>query len=177
MKKHSRFMSLLLRHNPEAGNIKLDGEGYAPVSDVLTALRENVGPISRTELDQLVADNDKQRFAFNPHRDKIRASQGHSIAVDLKLEPASPPLLLYHGTKRQFLGSIMAEGLKPGSRQHVHLSQTLDTAIAVAGRRGGESVILAIDTSMVLTPFYQSANGVWLVDAVPRNAFTIRSEE
>lgn len=171
--KHSKFMSLILRHNPAAGNITLDSEGWAKVSDVLAALKAKVGPISRTQLDQLVAENDKKRFAFNERGDKIRASQGHSIAVDLKMEPVTPPPSLYHGTKQRFLGLILKDGLLPMKRQHVHLSATLDTAEIVAARRSGDSVMLVVDTAACPGPFFQSANGVWLTEQVPPAALSI----
>jgi len=177
MKKYSRFMSLILRHKPEVGNLTLDAEGWAKVSEVLSALKHHVGPITRTQLDELVAENDKQRFAFNERRDKIRASQGHSLAVDLALPEASPPQHLFHGTKQKFLGSIFHEGLKPGTRQHVHLSPNIDTATTVASRRSGDNVILIVKTAECPGPFYVSANGVWLTEAVPPAALSFHTEE
>ena len=176
MKKYSKFMSLILRHQPEVGNLTLDSAGWAKVTDVLAALRAHVGPISRTEFDTLVAENDKQRFAFNDRRDKIRASQGHSLAVELALPEATPPDRLYHGTKRSVLGSIIKDGLKPGKRQHVHLSADLDTANIVAARRAGESVILVIETKSCPHPFFLSENGVWLTEAVPPSALGVYFE-
>lgn len=173
MIRYSKFLSLILRHKPSAGNITLNDNGFAKVVDVLAALRAHVGPITRTELDQLVADNDKKRFAFNDHGDLIRASQGHSVAVDLKMEPQTPPERLFHGTKQRFLGSILARGLIPMTRQHVHLSPTLDTAEVVAARRSGDSVMLTVDTAKCPGPFFLSANGVWLTEAVPATALTI----
>lgn len=168
MVKTSKFISLILRHKPEAGNLTLDAEGWAKVDDVLTAIRKNVGPITKDELEKLVADSDKQRFAFNERKDKIRANQGHSVNVDLKLEPKTPPAILYHGTKTSNLGSIMKDGLKKGSRQHVHLSRDTATADIVAARRAGNSIILKIDAAaMTDYTFYESENGVWLIDHVP----------
>lgn len=177
MKKHSRFLSLILRHKPEVGNITLDAEGWVSVKDVLGALNHHVSPITRTQLDQLVLENDKQRFAFNERRDKIRANQGHSVDIDLALEPQTPPDTLYHGTKQSFLGLILRDGICAMKRQHVHLSATIDTAINVAGRRGGDSVILTVDTSACPGPFYMSANGVWLTDTVPVAALSIHYED
>lgn len=169
-------MSLILRHQPEVGNITLDNEGWAKVSEVLDALRAKVGPISRTGFDTLVAENEKQRFAFNDRRDKIRASQGHSLAVDLGMNEMTPPEHLYHGTKQSFLGSILKDGLKPGKRQHVHLSTNLDTANTVASRRAGDSIILIVDTKACAEPFFLSANGVWLTAAVPPSALSLHYE-
>lgn len=172
MVKQSKFLSLVLRHKPEVGDLTLDGEGWAPVADVMKALRSRFGEFSRASLDELVATNDKKRFEFNERGDKIRASQGHSVVIDLKLEPTVPPATLYHGTKTQFLGSIMRDGLKPGSRQHVHLSGDVETAKVVANRRSGSNVILSVETSKVDGPFFLSANGVWLTGKVPVDALT-----
>lgn len=158
----------MLRHNPAAGNLTLDSEGWADVNSVLAALRTKFGPFSRTELQELVDTNDKKRYAFNARGDKIRASQGHSVTVDLKLQPVAPPEFLFHGTKQKYLGSIFKEGLKPGSRQHVHLSGDLETAQRVADRRSGDSVILRVRSGeMSDHPFFQSENGVWLTGHVP----------
>jgi putative RNA 2'-phosphotransferase len=173
MKKYSRFLSLILRHQPEVGDLTLDGEGWAKVSDVMASLRTHVGPFNRDQLDELVSTNDKQRFRFNDTGDRIRANQGHSVEVDLGLISATPPPILYHGTKRDFLDAIMAEGLKPGQRQHVHLSDALETANAVANRRRGASVILLVDTAKCPTAFFRSDNGVWLTDAVPAEALSL----
>ncbi len=167
MKKQSKFLSLILRHQPDAGGITLDANGWATTQSVLAALRAKFGAFSRTELNELVETNDKKRFAFSPHGDRIRANQGHSIEVDLKLDPKTPPAKLYHGTKQRFLGEIFAKGLVPMARQHVHLSGDLATAEVVANRRSGDSVILAIDAAaMSEQVFYQSDNGVWLTDRV-----------
>ncbi len=170
MKKQSKFLSLVLRHQPEVAGLTLDAEGWVSTSDVVHALRTKFGQFSHEDLAVLVRDNDKQRFIISGNR--IRANQGHSIAVDLGLEPKTPPQTLYHGTKRQFVGSIFEKGLLPGSRQHVHLSATLDTAEIVANRRAGESVILVVDTTG-LGPFYQSENGVWLTDSVPPSHLSV----
>jgi putative RNA 2'-phosphotransferase len=168
MSTQSKFLSLVLRHNPSAGDLTLDSEGWAKVSDVLRAVQNKFGSFSRANLNELVTSNDKQRFSFNDDGDKIRANQGHSVGIDLKLEPQTPPTILYHGTKTKNLGSIFAEGLKPGSRQHVHLSADVETATIVGNRRSGESVILLIHTTkMTDHSFYLSSNGVWLTDHVP----------
>lgn len=169
MKKVSKFLALILRHNPAAGDIVLDAEGWANVNAVLAAVRSKYGAFSRTELQTLVAECDKQRYCFNPHGDKIRANQGHSVDIDLKLEPTTPPQLLYHGTKQNVLGSILKEGLTKRKRQHVHLSADIETATVVASRRSGDNVILKVLAEDMAPDykFYQSDNGVWLTDRVP----------
>lgn len=173
MKKYSRFLSLVLRHAPEKADLTLDKHGWCDVSDVMRALRTHVGPFNREQLNELVETNDKKRFAFNDQGTKIRASQGHSIDIDLALTPSTPPETLYHGTKTDYMESIMATGLSSQKRQHVHLSPNLDTATAVAGRRSGTSVILAIDTRKVEGEFFLSANGVWLTHSVTPDAISV----
>jgi putative RNA 2'-phosphotransferase len=172
MKKASKFLSLVLRHKPEAADLTLDENGWVPVNDVLRALKSRFAGFTRSDLVNLVADNDKQRFAFNDRGDKIRANQGHSVTVDLQLESTTPPPILYHGTKTQFMDSILREGLKPGSRQHVHLSPDIETARIVASRRTGSNVIFTVDTTKVDGQFFRSENGVWLTDKVPPDALT-----
>ena len=174
MKQQSKFLSFVLRHNPASAGIVLDREGWALVSDILKVLSDKYGPFHFQQLQQLVDESDKKRFAFNSTGTKIRANQGHSIPVDLGLEPVVPPPVLYHGTKSQFLDSIFVEGLKPGSRQHVHLSSDIETALIVANRRSGENIILSVDTTeLTRHPFYLSANGVWLTDHIPPQHLTI----
>jgi putative RNA 2'-phosphotransferase len=177
MIKHSKFLSLILRHQPEKGGITLAPEGWAEVVEVLRAVNEKVGPMTREELQELVDTNDKKRFAFDDSGTRIRANQGHSAqGIDLGLQPVEPPALLYHGTKVSFLNAISREGLKPGSRHHVHLSSDIETARRVAGRRSGESVILIVrseELGALGHSFYRSDNDVWLTDAVPPAYFDV----
>jgi putative RNA 2'-phosphotransferase len=165
LKDKSRFLSLVLRHKPEAANIELDSEGYVGVSELCQSLK-----ISFQDLEKIVVSNDKQRFAFNSDKTKIRASQGHSVKeVQLTLEKVDPPAELYHGTKEAFLASIAENGLLKGSRHHVHLSDNKETAKNVADRRKGVSVILKIDAMFMRADgikFYKSENGVYLTDIV-----------
>ncbi|WP_446215585.1 RNA 2'-phosphotransferase [Micromonospora sp. IBHARD004] len=164
----SKKMSLALRHRPDRFGLAPDPAGWVPVTDLLAALR-----ISRAVLDEVVAGNDKQRFAVERGADgvdRVRASQGHSIPVDLGLAPTPPPDRLYHGTSAAVVPSIMAEGLRRGGRHHVHLSPDVETARRVGARRGGQVAILTVDAAAVARDghlFYRSANGVWLADAVP----------
>ncbi|MDG4800424.1 RNA 2'-phosphotransferase [Micromonospora sp. WMMD980] len=164
----SRRMSLALRHRPDRFGLTLDRAGWVPVADLLAAMR-----IGRAELDAVVAGNDKQRFAVEPGPDgidRIRASQGHSVAVDLGLGPADPPGRLFHGTGEDVLAAIRAQGLRRGRRHHVHLSADVPTARRVGARRGGAVVVLAVDAAAMAADgyaFYRSANGVWLTDTVP----------
>lgn len=123
----------------------------------------------RVEWCSISADNDKKRFEFSKDGQRIRASQGHSIEVDLQYESVEPPELLYHGTATRFLDSIKKQGLIRGSRQHVHLSMSASMAWKV-GERHGKPVVIPVEAGNMHRagiPFYQSTNGVWLVDAVP----------
>lgn len=169
-RKASKFLSLLLRHKPEKLNLSLDKHGYVEVKVLLKALQNNGwDSFSKEDLDRVVETNNKKRFAYSENGLRIRASQGHSIKVDLGLAPATPPKFLYHGTVNKFLKSIKAEGLKRGSRQHVHLSLDEATATNVGSRRG-KPVILTIDAERMYQDglnIFLSANGVWLTDFVP----------
>ncbi|WP_222195535.1 RNA 2'-phosphotransferase [Modestobacter italicus] len=165
----SKRLSHVLRHRPDAVGLTPDDAGWVPVDDLLTALR-----LTRAELDEVVARNDKQRFAFDDTGTRIRASQGHSIPVHLGYVAAVPPDELFHGTVERFLAAIRAQGLRPGNRHAVHLSPDVDTARAVGARRG-RPVVLRVDAAAVVRDgavFTRSANGVWLVDAVPPRHLT-----
>jgi putative RNA 2'-phosphotransferase len=164
----SKRMSKVLRHDPARVGITLDEQGWVPVADLLAALR-----IDREQLDAVVAGNDKQRFAVQrgpDGRDRIRANQGHSVPVELGLDPVPPPPVLYHGTAAAVLGSIMATGLERRARHHVHLSVDVATARRVGARRAGPVAILRVDAAAMARDghtFYRSDNGVWLTDTVP----------
>jgi putative RNA 2'-phosphotransferase len=166
--KLSKYLSYHLRHAPQELGLTLEPGGWVQVSDLLTAASKDKYTITRSELETIVATSDKKRFAFDPTGEKIRANQGHSVEVDLKLEPMGPPAVLYHGTPEQFVGGILAEGLQKMSRHHVHLSADLQTARKV-GQRRGKAVILQVDAAAMDAAgvlFYRSENGVWLTDYV-----------
>jgi putative RNA 2'-phosphotransferase len=165
----SRFLSLVLRHKPEVAGLTLDESGWCSVNDLLRGCTASEHKVSREELDYIVAENDKKRFQFSDDGAQIRASQGHSIKVDLKYTPQMPPMTLYHGTATRFLDSIKKLGLIKGTRQHVHLSTDQDTALKVGERHGTPVVIPIKAREMQLAGmlFYLTPNGVWLVDAVP----------
>ena len=166
----SKRLSYVLRHNPASVGLSLGPGGWVDIDDLLAALGRHGRPVSRAQLDRVVADNDKQRFAVDAGR--IRAQQGHSVPVDLELQQAQPPPVLFHGTPRRNLPSILAQGLHRGARHHVHLSPDVQTAGRVGGRRG-DAVVLAVDTAAVDGVFYRSGNGVWLTDAVPPAALRV----
>ncbi len=165
----SRFLSLVLRHKPEEAGLTLDESGWCNVDDLLKGCASHGHGISRQELDRIVDENDKKRFQFSDDGERIRASQGHSIDVDLGYEPQTPPEVLFHGTATRFLDAIKEIGLIKGSRQHVHLSPLAETALKVGARHGKPIVILVNAGQMhrLGIYFYLTPNGVWLVDSVP----------
>jgi putative RNA 2'-phosphotransferase len=165
----SKFLSLVLRHEPERIGIVLDSAGWTDVSALLEAAAAHGVVLTPAELEQIVATSDKQRFALSPDGARIRANQGHSVEVELALAPAPPPELLYHGTVERVLHGIRELGLLKRERHHVHLSADVVTANAVGGRRG-KPVVLAIRASEMAAAghvFFRTANGVWLVEHVP----------
>jgi len=167
----SRFLSLILRHHPEKIGLQLDAQGWADVDELLKKADTSGRRITREMLLQVVRDNDKQRFALNEDQTRIRASQGHSISIDLGLEPTVPPDVLYHGTVDRFLASIRDRGLVSGDRQHAHLSRDQATATKV-GQRRGKPKILTVDSAGMHRDgmlFFLSVNHVWLTDHVPPN--------
>ena len=163
----SKFLSRHLRHQPERIGIVLDPQGWVPVADLLAAASDHGFPLTRAELDHVVAANDKRRFTVDG--DRIRASQGHTVTVDLGLPVAVPPARLYHGTVARNLAGIRRDGLRAMARHAVHLSADHETAVRVGARRG-EPVVLVVDAAAMHADgqeFRVSANGVWLVDRVP----------
>jgi len=174
----SKFLSLVLRHEPEKIGLKLDSAGWVDVDELLIACRFSGYPLQVEELQEVVSTNEKKRFAFSEDGRKIRASQGHSVEVALGYEPKNPPARLFHGTASRFLPSIREGGLHKGERHHVHLSTDHQTALKV-GQRRGESVILTIDAAAMAAggfTFFLSDNGVWLTDYVPREFITFPGE-
>lgn len=165
----SKFLSKYLRHAPEAIGLQLAPGGWVEVEALLRAGAAHGVRLSRDELNEVVARNSKQRFAFDESGTRIRANQGHSAEVDLQLEPVEPPPVLYHGTAERNLDAIRRDGLRKMRRHHVHLSGDVETARKV-GMRHGKPVILSLDTAAMRQAgfqFYRSENGVWLVERVP----------
>jgi putative RNA 2'-phosphotransferase len=163
----SRFLSRHLRHTPERIGITLDHGGWTDIGPLLEAAARAGLPATRADLDRVVADNDKCRFAVDGER--IRAQQGHSVPVDLGLEPLEPPPYLFHGTHRTVLAAIRAEGLRPMTRHHVHLAADRETAQRV-GARHGSPVVLTVRAGQLYADgaaFLRSGNGVWLTAHVP----------
>lgn len=144
-KKISKFLSYVLRHHPELINLNLDENGWADVDELITKSTNDSQGFTFEELDEIVQTNAKKRFAFNEDKTQIRASQGHSIDINLDLIPQLPPEFLYHGTAQSNMDSILKNGIEKRNRQHVHLSIDKETATNV-GNRHRKPIILTIKT-------------------------------
>lgn len=165
----SRFLSLVLRHKPETIGIQPDQQGWVMVDELLEKTNRYGITLDRATLDHIVETNSKKRFAFNEALDKIRASQGHSIDIELGYANQQPPDILYHGTGAKSVQSILNTGLEKRGRLHVHLSKDMETAIQV-GQRHGKPVVFKVLAGQMYQDsfmFYISDNGVWLTDCVP----------
>ncbi len=165
----SKFLSLVLRHQPDKIGLVLDEAGWVPVDQLLARLVDAGKPLSMERLREVVESNDKQRFSFSEDGLRIRANQGHSIDVELGLTTMTPPAALYHGTASRFITSVMTSGLDKRQRHHVHL--TADAGIAMSvGQRYGLPILLLVDAAAMHADghtFYRSDNNVWLTDHVP----------
>lgn len=173
----SKFLSLILRHKPEIAGITLDRRGYADTRELLSKLHYKGFEISTEQLKEVVENNDKKRFAFSEDFSRIRASQGHSVRVDLDLLELEPPAILYHGTAVSNLRPIKEQGIHKRSRQYVHLSVDIPTALAV-GSRHGKPVALEIRAGEMHKQgekFFLSENGVWLTEEIPPEFITFPS--
>ncbi len=171
----SKFLSLVLRHRPEAIGLELDEAGWAEVPELIRLAREQGRELTEPLIREVVETNDKRRFSLSADGSRIRARQGHSLRVDLGLEPVAPPEVLFHGTAKHFLDSILRRGLLKGERHHVHLSPDEGTARAV-GQRHGQPIVLRIEAGRMHAEshaFFVSENGVWLTDHVPVEYFSV----
>ena len=163
----SRYLSLILRHKPEAAGITLDEHGWANVSELIAGVRRT-RPFDMEMLEEIVRTDEKQRYSFSEDKSLIRANQGHSIPVDVELPVVAPPEFLYHGTGEKYVSSIDAQGLLPRSRLYVHLSPDVETA-KTGGSRHGQPVVYTVLSGKMAEDgitFYRSVNGVWLTKAV-----------
>ncbi|MES2944718.1 MAG: RNA 2'-phosphotransferase [Pseudomonadota bacterium] len=165
----SKFLSYVLRHEPQAIGLALDTEGWASIDALIAAAAQHGRKLDRALIENVVSTNDKKRFTLSPDGKQIRAVQGHSTAaVAITFEKKVPPAMLYHGTAQRFMESIRQQGLKPGERQYVHLSENTQTATTV-GQRHGKAVVLGVAAAVMHQQglaFYQAENGVWLTASV-----------
>ena len=167
--KMSKLLSLILRHNPDKIGITLDKNRWVDVNILLANIKKEKVDLTFSELKGIVDNNNKKRFAFSDDFKKIRASQGHSLEIDLDYKEQKPPDILFHGTATKNLNLILTDGIKKMSRHHVHLSQDVVTALQV-GKRHGKPLILKVDSIRMYSDrfvFYLSENNVWLTEFVP----------
>lgn len=170
----SKFLSFVLRHKPDAIGLTLDPQGWTSIDELIARSDAAGTRFSREDLLHVVETSEKKRFSLSADGQRIRAAQGHSVAVELGLSPREPPSVLYHGTATRFVGSILSEGLKPQKRQQVHLSVDEATAHRV-GQRHGKPEILKVEAFRMHAKgfkFFLADNGVWLTDEVPPEFLT-----
>ena len=168
LKSTSKYISLILRHKPEAAGITLDEHGWADVEELIAGVSKT-HKLTMDILEEIVETDEKQRYSFNESKTLIRANQGHSIPVDVELPVTKPPKILYHGTGQKSVVSIDKQGLLPQGRLYVHLSGDIETAIKV-GRRHGMPVVYEVLSGNMENDgyiYYRSVNGVWLTKTVP----------
>lgn len=174
----SKYLSYILRHKPENINLKLDKEGWADIQYIID--NSNM-ELSYNIIKEVVDTNDKQRFSISEDGKKIRANQGHTTnKVNITFKKEIPPIILYHGTKEEYLSSIMKKGLLPMERQYVHLSKDIETAKKVGDRRKGKTIILSINTKQMFADnidFFLSDNNIWLVKKVNKKYIDIITEK
>jgi putative RNA 2'-phosphotransferase len=175
MSRASKFLTLVLRHDPGRIGLSLGPGGWVATGDLLKALSRHGMATTAEDLRTIVSSDDKRRFTLSDDGRRIRAAQGHSVAVDLGLQPLEPPEILFHGTATASLDTIFREGLKPVSRTHVHLSVDVPTAIRV-GARHGRPIVLEVAAGSLHRAgavFLRADNDVWLTDAVPPSALAL----
>ncbi len=167
----SKEISYALRHHPEEYGLVPDPEGFVEIADLLAAINaRHPGrrPVTESDLEEIVATSEKKRHEIVGT--SIRALYGHSFAQKIERTPADPPAILYHGTARRFLPSILEQGLLPMGRQCVHLSADVPTALEVGRRRDAHPALLVVDTAAAKAAgicFYEGNEKVWLADRIP----------
>ena len=174
----SRRLSYILRHAPEDVGITLGDGGWVLIDDLLSGMNGKGWSIDRAELEAVVKTNDKKRFTISEDGLRIRAAQGHSVKIKSDLIAIEPPMRLFHGTAKRFLDTVMREGLRPMSRQHVHLSLDVATAESV-GQRHGSAIVLQVDAQNMSDAgyeFFRADNGVWLTHLVPKEFLSFHLE-
>lgn len=176
--KVSKYLSYVLRHRPDEIGLNLDSSGWVETKDLIEKSVAHGRPLDLGLLQAAVKADDKQRYSFRDDFRLIRANQGHSVDIDLSLESSAPPDYLYHGTATRFMDSISEQGLLKKERHHVHLSECIETASSV-GKRYGALQLLKINAKKMHDegfPFWRTDNGVWLVDSVPPQYFSLMEE-
>lgn len=165
----SKFLCVLLRHDPSAAGLTVNEHGWADVGELIDCVSRTGWPIDRETLERIVREDDKSRYCFSADRSMIRCNHGHTFPVDLELPAVQPPETLLHGTGDGFAASIEEKGLLRKTRMYVHLTEERATAVSV-GARHGRPVIFCVRSGELARDgyeFFRSASGIWLTDHVP----------
>lgn len=171
----SKFLSLVLRHQPGIIGLQLDKAGWTEIDDLVQKASNAGVQLTYAIVRTIVDSSDKQRFSISSDGLRIRANQGHSIPVELGLQKTEPPEFLFHGTAKRNLVAIRHQGITKGNRQYVHLSADKNTALET-GRRHGYAVVLTVHAGRMSIDgfaFYRAENGVWLTEHVPAEYFNL----
>ena len=170
LERFSKEVSYALRHNPSLYGLHLDNQGFCLISELLQAINGKNNyerNVNKDDLLEMIEKATKKRFEIVG--DKIRALYGHSFDKVIEYNEVSVPDVLYHGTSHDVLDKILYEGLKPMTRQYVHLSKDIYMATIVGKRRDEEPVILAVDAKKMCedgVKFYNGNDDVYLTSVV-----------
>jgi len=173
----SKFLSWHLRHHPENLGLALQPGGWVGVDELLAACNSQGLDFTREDLDEVVAQDDKHRFSFDDSCSHVRANHGQTVAVDMQLESATPPAILYHGTPQRSVATILQEGLRKMERTHVHMSPDIETAVKVGSRRG-KPVVFEIDAEAMARDgvvFHYTVSGIWFTEYVDPRYLRVRT--
>jgi len=169
-KRLSKFLCVVLRHNPSAAGVEVNEHGWAKVDELIERVRSTGREIDREKLEAIVATDSKTRYSFSADGTMIRCNHGHTIPVDLELPATQPPEFLLHGTGDVHVPSIDQQGLKPVKRMYVHMTESMEMAVSV-GSRHGKPVLYRVHSGAMARDgyvFYRSASQIWLTDRVPK---------
>ena len=171
----SRFLAFVLRHHPEEIGLTLDDQGWADLDPLLEGVHTRRGfeAVTREHVERLLETLGAARFELQGGR--VRARYGHTLPQAIRYEPSTPPAGLFHGTTPEAVEQILADGLRAGDRQRVHLSVDTPAAREVGQRRCPDPVIFRVDTAAARragVAFYHAGPTVWLSDDVPPQYIT-----
>lgn len=180
-KRTSKLISYWLRHHPEDARLVIDDFGWASIDQLIKALHARNFTVDLPDLLRLTNSFDKVRWEIDEARGRIRATHGHSFPVLLEDKVKTPPEILYHGTAVKNIPAISEQGLAPMSRQFVHLSEAIETALNV-GSRHGKPALIEVKAGRLASDgwkFYQTSDNVWLTSAIPAGylAFNERDKD
>jgi putative RNA 2'-phosphotransferase len=171
--RFSRWMSYVLRHNPERYGLQPDRYGFVDFEEFLQIASRRYPDLGADRIRALIEASGTSRFEIAGER--VRARYGHSIAVDPVGPPVEPPEALFFGTDASSADTIAAQGLIPADRRHLHLSTTPEEALTIAQRKTSNPMvfrILAQDAHKTGVAFFRESE-LFLTARVPP-AFLVR---